>query len=102
MRVIFLSIINVNVSQTMYSQSDNVKTMMGIETDDIIDALINTFTERYQEGLETKMRGSSFTFDHIDLLEYQFHRISLNRGSSYVKSPECIKNKGVTINPKKY
>ena len=46
------------------------------------------------------MRGSSFTFDHVDLLEYHLNKISLNRGSSYIKSPEWIKNKGVTINPK--
>ena len=70
MRVIFVSVINVNESQTMYSQSDYVKILMGFQTDDIIDELLNTFTQRYQEGLETRMRESSFTFDHVDLLEY--------------------------------
>ena len=53
-----------------------------------------------KEGLETKMRGSSVTFERIDLLEYHLHKISLNRGSSYTESPKWIKNKGVTINPK--
>ena len=33
-------------------------------------------------------------------MEYHLHKISLNRGSSYIKSPTWIKNKGVTINPK--
>ena len=60
----------------------------------------NTFRKRYQEGLETKMRASSFTFERIDLLEYHLHKISLNRGSSYIESLEWLKNKGVTINPK--
>ena len=46
------------------------------------------------------MKGSSFTFEHIDLLEYHLHKISLNRGRSYIKSSEWTKNKGVTINPK--
>ena len=46
------------------------------------------------------MRGSSFTFERIDLLDYHLHKTSLNRGSSYIESPEWIKNKGVTINPK--
>ena len=46
------------------------------------------------------MKGSSFTFEHIDLLEYHLHKISLNRGSSYIESPEWIQNKRVTINPK--
>ena len=46
------------------------------------------------------MKRSSFTFKRVDLLEYHLHKISLNRGSSYINSPEWIKNKGVTINPK--
>ena len=46
------------------------------------------------------MKGSSYIFERIDLLEYHLHKISLNRGSSYIESPEWLKNKGVTINPK--
>ena len=46
------------------------------------------------------MKGSSFTFERVDLLEYHLHKISLNRGSSYIKSPGLLKNKRVTINPK--
>ena len=86
MRVIFVSFTNANETHEMYSKSDNVKIMS--ETEDIINELANTFRKRYQEGLETKMRGSSFTFDRIDLLEYHSHKISLNRGSSYIESPE--------------
>ena len=100
MRVIFVSFTNVNETREMHSKSDNVKIMSSIETEDIINALVKTFHKRYQEGLETKMRGSSFTFDRIDLLEYHFHKISLNRGSSYIESPEWIINKRVTINPR--
>ena len=92
-RVIFLSIINPNGTQALYSQSDNVTIMIGIETNDIINEFINTFAKRYQEGLETKVRGSSFTFDHIDLLEYDFHRVTLNRGSSYIESPKWLKTR---------
>ena len=84
----------------MYSKSDNITITKSAETEDIANELFNTFRKRYQEGLETKMRGRSFTFDRIDLLKYDLHKISLNRGSSYIKSPEWIKNKGVTINSK--
>ena len=99
MRVIFVSFTNANETREMYSKRDSVKIMSGIETEDIINELVNTFHKRYQEGLETKMSGSSFTFDRIDLLEYHFHKISLNRGSSYIESPEWIINKRVTMNP---
>ena len=46
------------------------------------------------------MKGSSFIFERIDLLEYHLHKISLNRGSSYIDYPTWIKNKGITINPR--
>ena len=46
------------------------------------------------------MRGSEFVFDRVDLLHYSFHKISLNRGGSYIDFPEWIKNKKATINPR--
>ena len=100
MRIIFVSFTDANKTHEMYSKSDNITFTKSAETEDIANELFNTFRKRYQEGLETKMRGRSFTFDRIDLLKYDLHKISLNRGSSYIKSPEWIKNRGVTINSK--
>ena len=100
MHVILVYFTNTNETREMYTKSDNITIMRGVETDDIINHLFNTFRKRYQEGSEIKMRGGSFTFERVDLLEYHLHKISLNRGSSYIESPEWLKNKGVTINPK--
>ena len=100
MRVIFVSFIDKNETQVMYTKSDNVKIMNGIDTNDAINELINSFTKRYPKGLETKIKGSSYIFKRVDLLEYRLHKISLNRGSSYTESPEWIKNEKVTINTK--
>ena len=100
MRMIFVSFTDANETCEMHTKSDNITIMSGIETEDAINELFNTFRRRYQEGLETKMKGSSYIFERIDLLEYHLHKISLNRGSSYIDSPIWIKNKGVTINPK--
>ena len=97
MRIIFVSVTESNETREMYTKGDNITVMSGIETEDIINELLNTFCKRCQEGLETKMRGSSFTFERIDLLEYHLHKISLNRGSSYIESPEWIQKKGVAI-----
>ena len=99
MQIIFVSFTDANETRDVYTKSDNITIMSGIETDDVINELFNSFHRRYQEGLQTKMKGSSFTFERIDLLEYHLHKISLNRGSSYINSPEWIKNKKVTINP---
>ena len=46
------------------------------------------------------MRGSELEFDGANLLYYDFNKISLNRGGSYIDSPEWIKNKKSTVNPK--
>ena len=56
--------------------------------------------QKYHEGLETKMKGSSFTFYNVELLCYHLHKISLNRGRSYIDSPEWLKLKKATINLK--
>ena len=56
--------------------------------------------QTYQEGLQEKVRGSDFEFDGIHLLYYDFKKISLNRGGSYIESAKRIKDKKSTINPK--
>ena len=90
---------NTDNNENNLTKSDNAEIMNGTDTSDAINKLINSFMKRYQEGLETKMKGSSYIFECIDLLEYHLHKISLNRGSSYI-DPIWIKNKGVTINHK--
>ena len=100
MRIIFISFIDRNKTQVMHTKSDNVEIMNATNTSDAINKLINSFMKRYQKGLETKMKGSSYIFERIDMLEYHLHKINLNRGSSYIESPIWIKNKGVTINTK--
>ena len=83
----------------MHSKSDNAKIMMGIEIDDIIDELFESFLKKYQDGLKKKMEGSDFVFESVDLLYYILHKISLNRGGSYIDSPDWIKHKKATLNP---
>ena len=34
------------------------------------------------------MRGSEFVFDGVNVLYYDVNKISLNRGESYIDSPE--------------
>ena len=84
----------------MHIKSNNIEIMIGNETDEIIRKLFEFLLWRYQEGLEEWMRKSKFVFDSTDLLCYKLHKISLNRGGSYIDYPEWLKNKKATINPK--
>ena len=45
------------------------------------------------------MKGSNIVFEYVHLLYYKCHKINLNRGGSYIDSPDWMKSKKVTINP---
>ena len=75
MRIVFVSFIDANETQLTHTKSDNIEIMDGIDTSDAINELINSFMKRYQEGLETKMKRSSYIFERIDLLEYHLNKI---------------------------
>ena len=59
-----------------------------------------SFLNNYQKEEIILRKGSDFIFESVDLLSYSFHKISLKRGKSYIKSPEWVINKRATINPK--
>ena len=84
----------------MRTNSDNIKTMMGSETEESIEELFKSLLQRYQEVLEESMRRSEFIFDSVDALYYNLNETSLSRGRSYIDSPEWLKSKETTINPK--
>ena len=50
----------------MNTKSDNVEIVSGTETSDAINELFKSIFRRYQKGLQTKMKGSSFTFERAD------------------------------------
>ena len=47
------------------------------------------------------MKGSEFEFDGVNKIKwyYDFNKISINRGGSYIDSPKWLKDKKSTINP---
>ena len=88
-----------NETRIMYTRSDNEEFMNGSDTDEIIEGLFESFLQKYEENLQEKMKGSDFEFDGVDFLYYDFNKISINRGGSYIDSPQWLKNKKSTINP---
>ena len=85
----------------MHTRSDNIEIMIGDNNDDIIEELFKSLLQKYEENLQNKMRGSDFEFDGVNFLYYDFNKISLDRGGSYIDSPQSLKNKKAIINPKK-
>ena len=84
----------------LHTRSNNEEFMNGSDTDEIIKGLFESVLKKYEENLQEKMKGSDFEFDGANFLYYDFNKISLNRGGSYIDSPQWLKNKESTINPK--
>lgn len=62
MNLSFISLTDSNIRQTMSSKSGNVKIIDTVDNNAVIDELFDTFLERYQGGLKTKMTGSTNFF----------------------------------------
>ena len=75
----------------MHTKSDNTGIRIGDDTNDVIKELFKSFFQRYQESLQENLRGSEFEFDGVNLLYFDFNKISLNRGGSYIESAKWIK-----------
>ena len=84
-----ISCINFEETRFIYSASENIKILIGSDTDEVIGILFDTMLQRFQEAIETSSnKGSEFIFENVDLLYYYFHRIDMRRGESYIETPE--------------
>ena len=95
----FISSRDTGETRIYYVWSDNVSIMQGTDTYDIIGEIFKSFLHNYQQELKI-IKGSDFVFESVDLLDDKFHRVRLNRGGSYKKSPKWLGNKKATRNPK--
>ena len=82
----------------MHPKSDNIVILINDETDVFIKNIFDSLKNRYQNNLDS-MKGSECVCDYVQLLYYKCHKKNLNRGGSYIDSPDRIKNKKTTTNP---
>ena len=86
--------------RVIHSSSGNMKFTHYSDANDVIEKLLKSLCSRYQENSETSMKGSDSIFDSVQLMYYNCHKVNFKRGSSYTDSPDWIKKKKATINPK--
>ena len=84
----------------MYTKRVCEEFMSGSETEEIVEKLFGSLLQSYQDNLNEKMRGSDFIFNEINYLFYDFNRVSISKGGSYIESPKWLKDKKCTINRK--
>ena len=84
----------------MHSSSDNKKFTSYNDANEVVDELFESLCSRYQGNLQTSMRGNDFIFDSVHLMYYKCHKVNFRHVGSYIDSPDWIKKKKATINPK--
>ena len=85
MHLHFISSRNTGENRTIYVWSNNKSIMRGKETDKIIGGFFKSFLNNYQKQ-EKIIKGSDFKFESVNLMNYKLHKVSLERGGSYIKS----------------
>ena len=63
----FISSKDSDETRTIHTKSGNIEIMIGNKTDQIIEELFESLLQRYQEGLDKKLKGRKFVFDSVDL-----------------------------------
>ena len=76
----------------MHSNSGNIKFTPYSDENDVIEKLFEPLRSRYQENLETSMKGSDFIFDSVQLMYYKCRKVNFIRGGSYTDSADWIKS----------
>ena len=84
----------------MHTRSNAAKFMSGSETEEIIEPLCRSLLQNYNDNLQEKMKGSDFVFNGINHFSYDFNRVSISKGGSYIESPKWLKDKKSTVNQK--
>ena len=84
----------------MHSRSNSIKVTSYEYVNEIVDELFVSLCSRYQGNVEISIRRTDFIFDSLQLVHYKLHNVNFKHGGSYTDSPDWIKMKKGTINPK--
>ena len=87
-------------TRLMHTRSVAMEFTSGSETEEIIESLYRSLLQNYNDNLQEKMRGSDFVFNGINYFFYDFNRVIISKGGSYIESPKWLKDRKCTINQK--
>ena len=84
---------------THFSRSDNVICRPSSNTNEIINQLLTSLHQKFDDDLVLSRESSSFVYESVEECNIHFHKIDLRRGASFIDTPEWLENKKATINP---
>ena len=87
-------------TRLMHTRSNAEEFMNGSETEEITESLYRSLLQNYNDNLQKKMKGSDFVFNGINHFYYDFNRVSISKGGSYIESPKWLNDKKSIVNQK--
>ena len=87
-------------TRLMHTRSNAAEFMSGSETEEIIESLYRSPLQNYNDNLQEKMKGSDIIFNGINYFYYDFNRVSISKGGSYIEFSKWLKDKKSTVNQK--
>ena len=75
----------------MHLTKGNLKFTPYIDANEVFNELIKSLRSKYQNNLETSVRGSNFIFYSVQLMHHKCHKVNFKCGGSYIDSPNLIK-----------
>ena len=85
---------------TFYVKSTNIVCLPSDDSEDILNQLLDSLLEYFNDKLMVSRTDSSYVFENIEGFSIHFHKIDLKRGSWYISTPDWLEAKKATINPK--
>ena len=77
----------------IHSKGDNIEVMINDEEYEVIEEVFQSLHLRYQNILETSMKGSGFIFDCVNLLYYKWNTIYQGRDGLFKATINPINKK---------
>ena len=84
---------------THFSCCDNVICMPSSNTNEILEQLLTSLLEKFNDDLQLSRESSNFVYESVEECNIHFNKIDLRRGASFIDTPEWLKHKKATINP---
>ena len=84
---------------THFSHSDNVICMPSSNTNEILEQLLTSLLEKFNDNLQLSRESSNFVYESVEEWNIHFNKTDLRRGASFIDTPEWLKHKKATINP---
>ena len=89
----FVSLKDTEEEHVMHSKRDNIKFTSYNVANEVVDEVSEFFCSRYQCNVEILTEETEFTFDSVQLMYYESHRVNFRCGGSYIDSPDWINPK---------